>query len=64
VSSTPSAPQEAFHEVLRQEWQNLAEEILFQDPEGICPHLRALLLHALRRVDEYTCLVENGSPVM
>jgi hypothetical protein len=59
----PRAPQTALHEVLRAEWQSLAREILLQDPEGVCPHLRALLLHAQRRIDEYACLVENGLPV-
>jgi hypothetical protein len=49
--------------VLREEWQSLAREILFEDPEEACPHLHALRLHAQRRIDEYTCLIESGLSV-
>jgi hypothetical protein len=63
VSSLPRVPQKALHEVLREEWQSLAREILFEDPEDSCPHLHALRLHAQRRIDEYTCLLESGLSV-
>jgi hypothetical protein len=63
VCLPPHAPQKALHEILRDEWQNLAREIFSEDPEGICPHLHALRLHAQRRIDEYTSLLENGLPV-
>jgi len=61
--SSSRAPQEALHELLREEWQNLAREISIQDPEDTCPHLHALRLHAQRRIREYTSLLENGLTV-
>ena len=63
MSSLPGATQKTLHEVLRQEWQILALEISFQDPEDTCPHLHALRLHAQRRIHEYTSLLETGLPV-
>jgi len=48
---------------LREEWQNLAREIVFDDPEDACPYLHGLRLHAQRRINEYTSLLENGLPI-
>ena len=64
MSSPPRAPQKALHEVLREEWQNLAREIVFDDPEDACPYLHGLRLHAQRRINEYTSLLENALPAI